>query len=274
MTDVVNILCMKWGDYYGPEYANRLYHGVCRHLARPFRFVCFTDDATGLDAGIEALPLPDEEVGGSADLRWRKVSVFKPELFGLTGPALFLDLDTVIVGRLDALFDLPGDFLVCHERTLFPKRFRNLRRALFNRRRYRQANAEGNTSVFRFQIGEMGFVWEHYLSDPARVVGKYRREQEYVCDQARRGGLLRHWPASLCVSYRDNCKPGGAFGRFRARRLPADARVVIFTSGLTMERVLSGTARELLRPAEDVAWLRAAWRDAPCLPTAGDTIDE
>lgn len=261
VTEPVNILCMKWGNYYGPEYANRLYFAVRRHLSRPFRFVCFTDDATGLVDGIEAMPLPDEEVGGSADLRWRKVSVFKPDLFGLSGPALFLDLDTVVVGSLDALFEVPGVFRVCHERTLFPKHVRNVRRAMLNRRRYRQANAEGNTSVFRFNVGEMAFVWEKYLAEARHIVNKYRREQEYVCDEARKAGLLQYWPAGLCVSYRDNCKPGGLLGRFRARQVPEDARVVIFTSGLTMERVLSGTAREPLRPVEDDAWLRAAWRD-------------
>ena len=35
----VNVLCLKWGNYYGPEYVNRLYAGVKRNLHRPFRFV-------------------------------------------------------------------------------------------------------------------------------------------------------------------------------------------------------------------------------------------
>ena len=54
----VTILCMKWGRMYGPDYVNNLARGVRRHLSRPHRFVCFTDDASGLDAGVEALPLP------------------------------------------------------------------------------------------------------------------------------------------------------------------------------------------------------------------------
>lgn len=263
MTQTVNILCMKWGTLYGPEYVNRLYAGVSCNLVRSFRFICFTDDATGLSDGIEVFPLPDEEVGGSSDLRWRKVSVFKPDLFGLTGPALFLDLDTVVVGSLDALFELPGQFWVCHERTLFPKRVRNVRRALFSRRRYKRANAEGNTSVFRFNIGELAFIWDKYLADAKFVVNKYRREQEYVCDEARKAGILQHWPPGLCLSYRENCKPSGLLGRFQARRVPAGASVVIFTSGLTMEGVLAGKGGEFLRPIDDAAWLRAAWLEGP-----------
>ena len=56
----VNVLCMKWGDYYTADYVNRLYAGVRRNLVRPFRFVCMTDDSTGFAPGIEAVPFPDD----------------------------------------------------------------------------------------------------------------------------------------------------------------------------------------------------------------------
>ena len=50
-----NVICMKWGTKFGAEYANRLYKMVEKNLTVPHRFVCFTDDPTGLDAGIEVL---------------------------------------------------------------------------------------------------------------------------------------------------------------------------------------------------------------------------
>ena len=43
-----NILCMKWGTKYGPEYVNRLYGMVRRHLSGDFNFVCLTDDSQGV----------------------------------------------------------------------------------------------------------------------------------------------------------------------------------------------------------------------------------
>jgi hypothetical protein len=49
---------MKWGTAYGVDYANTLYSMVSRNTARPLRFVCFTDDSTGLRPEVEALPLP------------------------------------------------------------------------------------------------------------------------------------------------------------------------------------------------------------------------
>ena len=43
-----NVICMKWGTKYGPEYVNRLYAMVRRHLTGDFRMVCLTDDPTGI----------------------------------------------------------------------------------------------------------------------------------------------------------------------------------------------------------------------------------
>ena len=45
-----HIVCMKWGTKYGPEYVNRLYAMVRRHLRGDFHFVCLTDDAKGIRA--------------------------------------------------------------------------------------------------------------------------------------------------------------------------------------------------------------------------------
>ena len=109
MQTPVNVICMKWGKLYGPEYVNFLRAGVGRHLKRPFRFVCFTDDANGLRDDVQALPLP--ELGlpkGQGDLRWRKLAVFRKELYDLRGTTLFLDLDLVIVDSIDPFFESAG----------------------------------------------------------------------------------------------------------------------------------------------------------------------
>ena len=55
----VNILCLKWGTRYPASFTNILYASVNRHLHRPFRFVCVTDDPNGLAEGIDARPFPE-----------------------------------------------------------------------------------------------------------------------------------------------------------------------------------------------------------------------
>ena len=256
---MLNILTMKWGDFYGPEYVNRLYCRLQQAMSIPFRFVCFTDNNAGLDTAIEALPLPDVGLGGSSDLRWRKVALFRKDLFGLSGTAIFLDLDVVVVDDLAPMAALPGGFHVCHERTLFPKRMRNLRRFLFNRRRYRWANAEGNTSVIRFEIGQCGAIFDDYLADTEGVVNKFRREQEFVTLKARQLGILNFWPPEMCVSFQHTCMPPPLLPFLRAPALPKSARIVIFTSGLTMEDALAGRGRHWSRPVGQCDWLRQHW---------------
>ena len=100
MTDR-HILCMKWGTKYGPDYVNRLYAMVRRHLSGDFRFVCLTDDTQGIRSEVECHPIPDLNIQlapGQRDGAWKKLTTFEQDLYGLQGQALFLDLDVVIVG--------------------------------------------------------------------------------------------------------------------------------------------------------------------------------
>ena len=63
------VACIKWGTLFPSDYVNRLYRGVTRHVTRPTRFICFTDDAKGLESGIDAFKRemhalsPDDESG-------------------------------------------------------------------------------------------------------------------------------------------------------------------------------------------------------------------
>ena len=60
MTDDLTIACMKWGDWcapHGAEYVNILYDSVRRNLDRDFRFVCATDDPSGIRPEVEVLLL-------------------------------------------------------------------------------------------------------------------------------------------------------------------------------------------------------------------------
>ena len=97
---------MKWGAKYGPEYVNRLYNMVAKNIVSPFQFICFTDNSSGLDPSVRALPLPD--LGCEPPLpvsgQWQKLALWSAELFELQGMALFIDLDSIIVGSLDPYF--------------------------------------------------------------------------------------------------------------------------------------------------------------------------
>lgn len=59
-TGSLTVVCVRWGDKYGPEYVERLASGVRRNLrTRRYSFVCFTDDVLALDGmtGVVARPI-------------------------------------------------------------------------------------------------------------------------------------------------------------------------------------------------------------------------
>jgi len=131
----MNVICMKWGDKFPVDYVNRLYAMVSRNMEAEFRFVCFTENSIGIRPEVEIQALPELELPpGSPERGWRKLTVFKKDFGGLSGPTLFLDLDIVIVGQLNVFFSQLGVFLIAHDKKNSQKR-------------------EGNSSVFRFEIG-------------------------------------------------------------------------------------------------------------------------
>ena len=95
-----NVLCVKWGNKFSAEYVNKLYSMVERHLSLPHRFVCLTEDPTGLNSEIETKPLLRKELKHS----YTKFELFEKELHDITGQILFLDLDVVINNSIDDLF--------------------------------------------------------------------------------------------------------------------------------------------------------------------------
>ncbi len=255
----VNVICMKWGTLYGPEYVNNLCRGVQRHLKRPHRFVCFTDDTTGLDPDVETAPLPALKMrDGETDTRWRKLSVFASDLAGLSGPTLFLDLDLVVVGSLDTLFEAPGEFLIIRDDDLFrTKPFRWL-----NRKRDTFLAMVGNSSVFRYEFGAHTDVLDDYLADPAKAAVDYEHEQQFLSDHMFRAGKLSYWPRQWCVSFKNDCVPPNFASFLRNPSLPLDARIVVFAGNPKMAEALNGGGQKWYRRIGDVNWLRKAWYGA------------
>ena len=213
----VNILCMKWGTLYGPEYANRLYAMVARNLTLPFRFICFTDDGTGLRGEIVARPLPPIDIDAPYEKTpWKKLALYNADLGDVAGTALFLDLDLLIVGSLDRFFDFPGEYCVIRNWT-------------------RPNDIVGNTSVFRFEIGAHTDLLETFHGQSTQQwVDEARIEQTFLSRILHRQGRLTFWPDGWCASFKVHALPGGwKFPRlvlnwFLPSRVPEGASIVVF----------------------------------------------
>jgi hypothetical protein len=222
-SEIRQVVCVKWGKKYGPEYVNRLYGMVRRHLRPPFRFVCLADTSQGLRPEVEFFELP--ELGCEAPKgtlgKWRKQVLWGESVPGLTGVALFVDLDSVIVGPLDDYFTHgdPGDVIVA----------RNWARPL---------QRLGQTSVFRFTIGSNPHLLADLRADPQGIADRFQFEQHYVT-HAVHGGI-KFWPEAWTRHFRLHCLPPFPLRYFMPARLPRDARIVTFPGGPNPDDVQVG----------------------------------
>jgi hypothetical protein len=240
----MNLICMKWGEKYGPHYVNRLRSMVARHLPFPHRFVCFTDDAKGLDPGIEVFPLPEVELpDGLPERGWRKLGTFHAGLAGLEGPTLFLDLDLVIVGDLTPFFEVPGEFLIIRDYKPF------------RRDRY-----VGNSSVYRFEAGAWPGIIEEFQTHFESIRRRFRNEQEYLSHYVHSRGKLTHWPEAWCRSFKRDCMWKGPLGWFRVPRIPEGARIIVFHGHPHPDEAIEGRSGSWKRALRPTPWVAEHWR--------------
>lgn len=243
------VICMKWGKAYGADYANVLYSMVSRNTRRPLRFVCFTDNSAGLRPEIEALPLPPIDLPPSHQWKaWRKISLWQRDLAGLSGDVLFLDLDLVLVGSIDAFFDFEPEKTYCV--------IENWTQA---------GEGIGNTSVFRLRVGAHAEVFDTLAADPAGTVAKFRNSQTFV---SRTITSMTYWPAEWCLSFKHTLMPRWPLNFLRIAPLPATARVICFTGYPNPDHARDGvwpTKRKqwwkpIFKHVRPTPWIAEHWR--------------
>lgn len=88
------------------SYVNNLYRGVKNNATRDFKFVCFTNEELELDKGIESRNFPMHTGFGVLPRLW----MFSQEAGFNGSQVLCLDLDVIIVGKLNTLMSYDGKF--------------------------------------------------------------------------------------------------------------------------------------------------------------------
>ena len=238
---MVNVICMKWGDKFPAEYVNRLYGMVSRNLTIPFRFVCFTENGDNIRQEVEIQPLPELDLPANTPERgWRKLTVFKENFGGLTGKTLFLDLDVVIVGSLDDFFTHPGEFLIAHDKK-------------------RPAKIEGNSSVFRFEIGKYPQILSYFEQNSEQVKQEVRHEQAYLSREIHKLGKLGYWPDQWVPSFKYRCCPSWLKSWFQAPFIPDGAKIIIFHGLPNPPEAIKGISGKWYRHIQPAPWIKEHW---------------
>lgn len=214
---MLTFLCWKWKSpqayrsTFGPDSVHVLKRMIERHYHAPHRFVCVTDDTTGLE-GIETFRLWDDYAnipnpnGAHNPSCYRRLKVFAPEAGEWFGERLVsMDLDTVIVGDITELFNRPEDFVIWGESD-FPK------------------SQWYNGSLWMLRTGTRTKVWTKF--NPRHSPRIARKAGARGSDQGWFSYILGPHEATWgrtdgVYSYRKHIAPKG-------NTLPADAKIVAF----------------------------------------------
>jgi hypothetical protein len=239
------IVCMKWGARYPSDYVNYLWSMIRRNTKRDTRLVCYTDDPTGVHPDVVCHPIPDMPLPERVKNKpWRKIGLWRPELPGLSGDVLFVDLDVVITGSVDAFFDHEPDATFC---------------VIEN---WTQPGSKiGNTSVYRFKVGSHPYLFHELMKDPERVLGKFPNSQTYISRTIRE---MTYWPAEWCVSFKHSLLPRWPLNFFVSAPLPPDTRVVCFTGKPDPDEARDGRwpaawYKKIYKHVRPTPWIREHW---------------
>lgn len=221
---MLTVVCWKWRPHKGyrstfaPDTVNVLRRMVARHYPQPHRFVCVTDDADGIDPDIEIVPLWND----FADIPnpfghprnpscYRRLRMFHPDAAHWFGDRFVsLDLDVVITGGLETLWDRPEEFVIWGDTnpgTLY------------------------NASMVLLKAGSRAQVWTDF--DPKTSPALTVRARQFGSDQGwisyRLGKGEATWSTKDGVySFRNQIAHNHNKGELLQCDLPERAKVVFF----------------------------------------------
>ena len=238
-----NVICMKWGTAYGPEYVNILAAMVKRHLTLPHRFVCFTDETTGINPGIETRPIPEIPLGSAPVFSgWRKLSSLSPKL-GLEGTVLFLDLDLVIMDNIDGFFTYePGEFCIIENWT-------------------QMGRGIGNSSVYRYEAGKHDDIFEDFSKNHEQIYKDVTNEQMYLTRSVAKKHAVKYWPGEWCRSFKRHAMPNPFLRPFLTPKAPENCKILVFHGPpKPIDAALGRSPKhKFLHPA---AWILNHWKES------------
>ena len=182
---MLTVLCvLRSGPAYEAGMVARLQGAVARHLSVPHEFKCLSD----VPVPCKRIPLVHDWPGW-----WAKIELFRPGV--ITGPTLYLDLDTVIVGSIDRLAHFDSDFAI----------MRNLN----------MPHMPG--SAVMWLKNPPHHIYETFRENPAHYIAQYSDKSQgcYLGDQAfiwdamdRKVEYLTDKVPGLVRSYRRHCAAG------------------------------------------------------------------
>ena len=206
---MLHITCWLWSQNgyrkrFTAQHVNTLRNMVRRHLSLPHEFVCITDTPKGIDPAIRILRLPEVPAvtwPASRPNCFRRLWAFSDAARHLIGERIVcMDLDCVVTGSLDPLFDRPDPFVIWKD--------------AMHRNQY-------NGGFWLLTTGARRQVWDRFRGQASLRELRAKQGSDQAWISAVLGDREPTWTAKDGVySFRKEVRP--------AAGLPEGARVVFF----------------------------------------------
>lgn len=206
----VTVCTFLWGNKYGPQDVLFLRAMLKRHLKTEHRFLCMTEREriVSFPSDIErhAIKHPELLAMPGCFARLHMFDTGWQQARGIKGKIINLDLDIVITGKLDRLFERDETFVIL-----------------------KGANSKNpcpfNGSVFMFNAGAHANLWTEFSLEKAKTIKFY----QFPDDQGWFWHMLPDaatWQCGMSSGIYAFHKPGWPWHLNNA--LPPDARMVVF----------------------------------------------
>lgn len=241
---MINIICLKWGTKYTTEYVNRLYYGVKRNATVPFKFHCFTDDASNIAPGVITHDLPFKN---SLEGWWNKVYLFSGDLPIQYGEKIFfIDLDTLITRNIDDLLNHDPQVI-----TVLKDFYTGLARTVVG---------EDNigSGLMSWIHGQYEYIWNDFIRDPQAAIMSVRPHGDQRWIQKNIKGRI-YWQDAFperVVSFKVHCAKG----------LPPEAAIVCYHGTPSIPDSAKQVNQSWKFVIEPQPWVLDYWKDDIVVP--------
>jgi len=210
----VTIVCvLKSGGAFTPDYVTKLYNMVERNTTQAYEFICLTDFPKIKDCQITKLL---NDFPGW----WSKIELFRPGLAS-TEKLIYFDLDTIILGNIDAFFEFGGEFY-----------------GLRPWNRGNQLRGQFGSGVMAWKSDSVNFIYNDF---DISQISPHFGDQAYISRSLTDNGV-NYQPLQDVVSgiysYKRECSRKGP---------PSDARIICFHGRPRVHEV-------------NESWVHEAWR--------------
>lgn len=237
----LTIVCWKWDNGIHPKkqirftakHVNVLRASVERNLSLAHRFVCVTDDKTGIHPEVQTINI-NRHFGDYAGLGgcYRRLKAFELSsalaLFGRR--FVSIDLDVVITGNLNPIFDFQEDFRIWEDS-------------------YKRRTPYCG-SLWGMRAGSREKVWKAFINNPEACIGSAKDRKLMGTDQAHISHCLH--PNETTWTLKDGIYNFNTRIRRWGGQLPEDAKLVFFNGKFD-------PSHKVLQ--DQYPWIKEYWRE-------------